>query len=49
MAARTEKQRFPTLGELTEMSADELRGQDMTVLNLRCAPSGMTSGHDNWR
>jgi len=29
--------RLPTLGELAEMSADELRGQDIALLNLRCA------------
>lgn len=36
-AARADEPRLPTLGELTEMSADELRRQDIALLNLRCA------------
>jgi hypothetical protein len=36
-AATADGLRLPTLGELTEMSADELQRQDIALLNLRCA------------
>jgi hypothetical protein len=37
LTAKSDGLRMPTLGELTEMNADELRSQDIALLNLRCA------------